>query len=105
MSGAVKSSDAEQLWTESRSIREWSTDRIAQLTGIISALESRVQAVEDRNKSLLEEKFDLLETIHNLRKELSECEVSINSFTEQLSISRKRVEILEAEAEALKGGK
>ncbi len=89
MSGAVKSSDAEQLWTESRSIREWSADRIAQLTGIITALEERINAVEERNKGLVEENRDLEETLDKLRQELAQCRTAMDRLRDQLRNSEQ----------------
>lgn len=67
MSGRIANSDAEQLWAESKSIRDWSTDRlnaqdkeILQLRGDITELEKKVSAYEAEN-NLLKERIDELE--------------------------------------------
>lgn len=99
MSGAVKSSDAEQLWTESRSIREWSADRIAQLTGIIGSLETRVKAVEERNESLQDENKLHVDTIADLRDELRNCRTACEMLAVQLAQANEKVDDLEEEAE------
>lgn len=93
MSGTVKSSDAETLWAESRSIREWSADRIAQLTGIIGSLETRVDAVENRNQTLLSENERLIDQVSELREELHNCRATIATLTHQLELSENAVNI------------
>ena len=44
-SGRIESSDAKDLWAESRSIRDWSQGRIA-------SLEARVAHLEEENRAL-----------------------------------------------------
>lgn len=44
-SGRIESSDAKELWAESRSIRDWSQGRIA-------SLEARVATLEAENRDL-----------------------------------------------------
>jgi chromosome segregation ATPase len=65
-SGKIETSDAKQLWHESRSIREWSVKRIAELNGVIRTLEGRVASLEAHNG-------DLVAVNNRLAKELEEC--------------------------------
>lgn len=65
-SGKIETSDAKQLWQESRSIREWSVKRIAELNGVIRTLEHRVASLEAHNG-------DLVALNNRLAKELEEC--------------------------------
>lgn len=90
MSGTIKSSDAEQLWTESRSIREWSADHIAHLTAIINSLETRVKDVEKYNTSLHKENSELIEIIEKLRSDLASARSVIDDLTYKLSTLKKR---------------
>ncbi len=94
MSGAVKTSDAEQLWTESRSIREWSADRISELTKVIGALEVRVKNVEDRNTTLVDENEALEQTIEKLRTELVACRSAIENLTKELARAEAHIDVL-----------
>ena len=84
MSGAVRSSDAEQLWAESRSIREWSSDRITDLSTQIAHLEGRIQAMEAKNRELMNERDGLLETIDELRHNYIECRAEATALHAQL---------------------
>jgi hypothetical protein len=55
MSGRIKDSDATELWTESRSIREWSAARVKELSDHIAILEARLNEIEEKNYALVEE--------------------------------------------------
>jgi chromosome segregation ATPase len=96
-SGEVKSSAAEQLWTESRSIREWSADRIAEMTGTIAALEQRIQAVESSKQALEAENRELLREVGNLREQLATSTTATESLVWQLTVAQDRIKELEAE--------
>lgn len=51
-SGKIASSEAEQLWEESRAIRDWATKRITELNGVVERLEKKVAALEEHNEAL-----------------------------------------------------
>lgn len=55
LSGQIKDSDATELWAESKSIREWATQRIKELNAHIDLLELRLAEVERQNFDLVEE--------------------------------------------------
>lgn len=66
MSGKIGTSDAEQLWEESRSIREWSTKRIeacdAEILDLRQSLRDarrRIADLEDQNDQLRREVEEL----------------------------------------------
>lgn len=105
MSGAIKTSDAEQLWAESKSIRQWSSERISQLNGLVSELQDRVDAVEKRNTHLLGENERLISEIGDLnveilrlRREVATGADTIENLTTKLKIAQDRVDVLEESA-------
>jgi ubiquinone biosynthesis protein UbiJ len=66
MSGKIQTSEATQLWEESRAIREWSAERLKTCDDEIQALRStvrdllaRVDALEKRNVELERENAQL----------------------------------------------
>ncbi len=72
MSGKIATSDAQQLWEESRSIREWSEKRIeacdkeiADLRETLRKVLARLHAVEEHNAQLSKE-------LHQARVQLGE---------------------------------
>lgn len=96
LSGKISNSEAVDLWRESSAIREWSAQRIAELTETVTRLEQRVIAVEDERLRLLKEMAQLRGTIAGLRNE-------IVNLTEELRLSRLRVMQLEEAAGATRG--
>lgn len=52
-SGKIKTSEAEELWAESRAIRQDSAERIKILNGIVERLEIRINSLEADNERLL----------------------------------------------------
>lgn len=60
LSGRIKDSEASSLWEESRSIREWSTERVRELTKHIDELETRMVSLETKNGELLAENKQLI---------------------------------------------
>lgn len=68
-SGKIATSDATDLWAESRSIRDWSQKRIDQLNELVSHLETRVVDVERKNHQLTLENDHLLQKVGDLEKE------------------------------------
>lgn len=59
-SGRIESSDAKDLWEESRAIREWSSNRIDQLSDRIEALERENQELKASLRKA-QERIDELE--------------------------------------------
>lgn len=55
LSGRIKDSEATELWAESRSIRDWSTSRMKELSDEIKELETRLNELEEKNRELAEE--------------------------------------------------
>lgn len=58
-SGKIETTEAKELWSESRAIRKWSQERITTLNDLVSRLEarnaeleSRVDHLEDENETL-----------------------------------------------------
>lgn len=47
-SGKIETTEAKELWAESRSIRKWSQERIEELNGVVGRLEARNSELEDR---------------------------------------------------------
>jgi ABC-type molybdate transport system ATPase subunit len=59
LSGRIKDSDATELWAESRSIRDWSSARIKELSEQIARLEVRLDEGENMNHALAAENLHL----------------------------------------------
>lgn len=51
-SGKIQTTEATDLWEESRSIREWSRERMNELEAKNTALEKRIKHLEDENADL-----------------------------------------------------
>lgn len=66
-SGRIETSNAADLWNESRNIREWAMQRIQSLEGTVNTLEDRVRELEDHNGSLAREK-------RQLERDLTRCQ-------------------------------
>lgn len=60
LSGSIKDSEASSLWAESSSIREWSTERVRELTAHVTDLEGRMESLETKNGELLQENKQLI---------------------------------------------
>jgi chromosome segregation ATPase len=98
LSGRVGSSEAESLWAESRSIREWSTARISELNQLVGALEGRVGFVESQNNELAKENSSLVQQIRDLSDTITELRAEIVALTVELKKSHERVAELEDKA-------
>jgi predicted RNase H-like nuclease (RuvC/YqgF family) len=70
-SGKIETSDAAELWAESRAIREWSAKRMRELNELVGNLEIRVRDLELHNGTLEAEN-------KKLTKELAECRKQTN---------------------------
>lgn len=96
MSGAVRSSDAEQLWAESRAIREWSAERISNFSAQVAHLEARIEAMEAKNRELMSERDSLLETIDELRHNYIESRADNASLRTQLEEANTQLKGIDA---------
>lgn len=67
LSGRIKNSDATELWAESRSIREWSAERIRELIEQIDLLEKRLGDVEAANNVLADKNRELTTLLNQER--------------------------------------
>lgn len=99
LSGKIKNSDAEELWAESRSIREWSTSRVKELNEHVEQLEQRLAAIELANSELAKENRAQSRTIYDLRNEIHGLQTQIISLTKELEDERTLVSRLRWEAE------
>ena len=89
-SGKIETSDAKELWAESRDIRRWSKERI-------EALERRVDELDVGNRSLGTENQRLAEQVGDLNQTIKELREEIADLTHELKASRIRVDELEEE--------
>jgi hypothetical protein len=51
-SGRIETTEAKELWAESRSIRQQAFDRIAELNRVVARLEERIEDLEQENANL-----------------------------------------------------
>jgi chromosome segregation ATPase len=97
-SGKIETSDAKELWQESRSIRDWSTQRIGTLNENVERLEERVGALEGSNEQLAAENQKLITEIAELNTTIKELRDEIVALVEELRTSKKQVAKLEEES-------
>jgi len=98
-SGKIGSSDASELWEESRSIRDWSKARIEELNALVGRLEGRVTVVESQNIALARENENLIQQIRTLNTTIADLRSEIVTLTGELQKSHSRVAQLEEEAD------
>lgn len=103
LSGKINTSDAAELWSESRSIREWSAERIAHLTAQVTELENRVEIVEGHNLTLISDKTKLLQQLQELMGELEASKNTVGVLSTQLNLANEHVLELEEDIRALEG--
>lgn len=101
-SGKIESSDAKELWAESRSIRDWSQKRITTLNETVARLETRVAALEQTNEELFNERNELFEErnllqeqVFKLKETISALRDQLRTLNDQLKKTRARVATLE----------
>lgn len=99
LSGRIKNSDASELWAESRSIREWSTERVRELDEHIDRLEDRLGIVEKANHALTEENMRLNRELFELRNNLHDLQTQNGSLMRLLEHEKSLVSQLRWEAE------
>ena len=104
LSGKVATSEATDLWAESKSIRDWSTARIGALDAELVVLRTRISLCEQQNESLSRENRRLMEQVHELNDTIGALRTEIVALTGELRLSRDRVKELEDEADATGAG-
>lgn len=67
LSGKIATSEAGQLWEESKAIRDDYRDRLVLTDTRTAALEARVAALEKLNNELMRENADLRERVSSLQ--------------------------------------
>jgi chromosome segregation ATPase len=102
LSGSVSTSTAEDLWEESRSIRQDYQQRIMELNRVVDACRTRLEAVEERNATLSLKNGELKRlvedhslTIATLRETVLHLEKDNTELREENVRLRRRVTELE----------
>lgn len=90
LSGKIGSSEASELWQESRSMRDWSQAQIESLTARIAAVERQNATLSDANAALVKQIRDLSELLGAARKEIVD-------LTDELRSANRRIADLVAE--------
>ena len=100
-SGKIGTSEAEQLWEESRAIREWATKRISELNGVVEKLEKKVDELEAHNESLSLENGRLNNLLDEHGKTIAELREQIHRLSNANIKLVKENEILQEENKIL----
>lgn len=87
-SGTIQTSEASDLWEESKAIRQELRDRITELNLEIGRLQGRLEAVEGRNTELDNKIAEQRDTIVDLRTDLKAAK-------DRSKVSESEVEMLE----------
>lgn len=74
MSGKIGTSDAEQLWAESKAIRDWSANQLASQTQEIQELRAELGRLANRCSILEEENVKLRDQLDNANEHISRLE-------------------------------
>lgn len=90
-SGKISSSDATELWRESKEIRDWGTSRIAELNATVGTLEQRITKCERQNDVLLRENDELRRQIRLQASIIEDCRAEVVRLKEALRLSQLRV--------------
>lgn len=97
-SGKIESSDAKELWAESRAIRDWSQVRIAELNETVLRLDHRVETLELHNRKLFNEKLELQSESNKRDNLVEDLKQKIDELTAKLEQAYKRIAELEKES-------
>jgi cell division protein FtsB len=89
LSGRIGTSEAGDLWEESRSIRQDYQRRIEELNRVVGDCAKRIDSLEERNAALFREN-------ENLKYAVATHERTIKKLTAENVALRKRVKELEA---------
>lgn len=87
MSGRINTSDAADLWEESRAIREDYRDRLGQATERTMALERRVAELERANDELAHENLLLQHRVDLLERENETLKETVEALERQIGKS------------------
>lgn len=90
-SGKIATSDASELWRESKEIRDWGTTRIAELSATVEILERRVTKCEQQNHVLLRENEDLGRQVRTQTATIEDLRAEIVRLREALRLCQLRV--------------
>jgi regulator of replication initiation timing len=82
-SGKIATSEASQLWEESRSIREWATNRISELNATVAKLQGQIELLEKRNTSLSLENGRLTALLDEQGKTITEMREQLHRVSEE----------------------
>lgn len=77
-SGKIETSNAKELWEESRSIREWSQERVKELRAEVARCERRIGALERENQDLKQELVEQGSKLIIAQKLIAQLEGSVN---------------------------
>lgn len=98
LSGRIKTSDAAQLWEESRSIREQLQQRNEYLQTVIDRHAQRIDRLEETVESLGQRNGELENENRALKKLVEAHEHTITRLEEENRVLKTRVAELEAAA-------
>lgn len=76
-SGKIETTEAKDLWAESKAIRTWSQARIATLNAQVARLERRVGSLEETNTDLIQENKDLIAMNKQLLEDKARLELKV----------------------------
>lgn len=103
LSGKIATSEASDLWEESRAIRQDYQRRIEALTSSLEVCETRIDQLEERNQALYLENGNLKRmiegheaTIKELREEMHQLRDENTLLKKENAALRKRVDELES---------
>lgn len=74
MSGKIGTSDADQLWAESKAIRDWSTDRMKAQEQEIQELRTEISRIAQRCTALEEENAQLRSELNTAHEHIATLE-------------------------------
>lgn len=102
-SGKIGTSEASELWEESKAIRDWATQRIDTLNSIVLTLQGRIDVLEERNQKLFLENGNLTRMLREQEATISELRdqihrLSADNDTLRLDNTKLRKRVTELEA-------
>lgn len=83
LSGRVGTSEAGQLWSEARNIRDDYRSRIDELNGVIARCEDRIQKLEERNDELYMENGRLGRMIEEHEATIAELRSQVHRLADE----------------------
>jgi chromosome segregation ATPase len=101
-SGKIATSDATDLWAESKAIREWSQERMAQMSQDLDRERQRVTQLEARIKGLEEREDGLNQVISDQKAEIENLSTEVRKKQHQIDLKTEEVTSLEERLAAAK---